>query len=143
MGRVFEVFPPPRCVGNVYAANASRRFGPVPLLFTDEEIRVFLLELVRCKFPSGVRVAGGVVGVVHALGPEGLVAVLATELHVDFEVVRLEVGSGRGKSAAQQYGIVGQPTFIFFDGSDEEVRRLMGPQDASLMEFEIERLIEP
>ena len=57
----------------------------------------------------------------------------------DFEIVRLDVESGRGRSTAREMGIIGQPAFIFIDEAGEEVRRLQGAQTQETLEQEILR----
>lgn len=59
----------------------------------------------------------------------------------DFNIVRIDIDTARGKKLAREHSFIGQPTFIFFDDSGEETRRLMGPQDPQALEREIERLL--
>jgi thioredoxin-related protein len=59
----------------------------------------------------------------------------------DFEIVRIDIDTTRGKELAREHHFIGQPTFIFFDDSGEEVRRLMGPQEAETMQREIDRIL--
>jgi len=59
----------------------------------------------------------------------------------DFKIVRIDIDTARGKELAREHYFIGQPTFLFFDDSGEEVRRLMGPQAAETMQQEIERIL--
>ena len=59
----------------------------------------------------------------------------------EFEIVRIDIDTDRGKELAREHYFIGQPTFLFFDDSGEEVRRLMGPQAAETMQREIERIL--
>lgn len=59
----------------------------------------------------------------------------------DFNIVRVDIDTARGKKLAREHGFIGQPTFIFFDRSGEEVRRLMGPQDPVVLRREIEGIL--
>lgn len=58
-----------------------------------------------------------------------------------FNVVRVDIDTREGKGLAREHGFIGQPTFIFFDDTGEEVRRLMGPQVVETFQDEIERLL--
>lgn len=58
-----------------------------------------------------------------------------------FNVVRVDIDTREGKELAREQGFIGQPTFIFFDDTGEEVRRLMGPQVVETFQGEIERLL--
>ncbi len=59
----------------------------------------------------------------------------------EFKIVRMDIDTAEGKKLAREHYFIGQPTFIFFDDSGEEVRRLMGPQTAETMKQEIERIL--
>jgi hypothetical protein len=65
---------------------------------------------------------------------------LEEEYGADLPIVRYNVGTNRGKEVAREYGIIGQPGYIFLDESGEEVRRLMGAQDREVLEREILRV---
>lgn len=60
----------------------------------------------------------------------------------DFNIVRVDIDTEGGKKLAREHGFIGQPTFIFFDESGEEVRRLMGPVAVETFQQEIERLLQ-
>ena len=60
----------------------------------------------------------------------------------DFRIVRVDIDTARGKSLAKEHAFIGQPTFLLFDSSGEEVRRLMGPQDPEVLGREIERILQ-
>ena len=60
----------------------------------------------------------------------------------EFNIVRVDIDTKEGKNLAREQGFIGQPTFIFFDESGEEVRRLMGPVAAETFQAEIERLLK-
>ncbi len=59
----------------------------------------------------------------------------------DFNIVRVNVETGVGKQLAREYGCIGQPSFVLFDRSGEQVRMLMGAQTAATFEAEIERIL--
>ena len=59
----------------------------------------------------------------------------------DFKIVRVDIDTAVGKELDREHYFIGQPTFLFFDDSGEEVRRLMGPQTAETMQREIERIL--
>lgn len=59
----------------------------------------------------------------------------------NFDIVRINVDKSDGRALAREYGIVGQPSYIFFDRSGEEIRRLAGPQFADTLVAEIERIL--
>jgi thioredoxin-like negative regulator of GroEL len=59
----------------------------------------------------------------------------------EFKIVRIDIDTAEGKKLAREHNFIGQPTFIFFDDSGEEVRRLMGPQEAETMQREIDRIL--
>jgi thiol:disulfide interchange protein len=60
----------------------------------------------------------------------------------DFKIVRADVDTSQGKQLAREYGCIGQPAYVFFDRSGEQVRRLMGAQTVKTFEQEIERILE-
>jgi thioredoxin-related protein len=60
----------------------------------------------------------------------------------DFQIVRVDIDTSEGKKLARAQGFIGQPEFIFFDASGEEVRRLMGPVAVETFQREIERLLQ-
>jgi hypothetical protein len=60
----------------------------------------------------------------------------------DFHIVRVDIDTRSGKKLAREQGFIGQPTYIFFDESGEEVRRLMGPQTLETFQQQIELLLE-
>jgi thioredoxin-like negative regulator of GroEL len=60
----------------------------------------------------------------------------------DFKIVRIDVDTSQGKQLAREHGCIGQPAYVFFDRSGEQVRRLMGAQTAETFEQEIERILE-
>lgn len=59
-----------------------------------------------------------------------------------FRIVRVNVGDSQGKQLAREYGCIGQPAFVLFDSSGEQVRRLIGAQTVETFEQEIERILE-
>jgi thioredoxin-related protein len=61
----------------------------------------------------------------------------------DFKIVRVDVATGNGKALAREYACIGQPSFVLFDRSGEQVRRLIGAQTAETFEREIDRILEP
>ena len=66
---------------------------------------------------------------------------LEDEFRGDFSIIRVNIDTARGKKLAREHSFIGQPTFILFDGSGQEVRRLMGPQDPEMMGREIKRIL--
>ena len=59
----------------------------------------------------------------------------------NFKIVRVDVEDGQGKQLAREYGCIGQPAFVLFDRSGEQVRKLTGAQTAETFEQEIERIL--
>lgn len=59
----------------------------------------------------------------------------------EFTIVRVDIDTARGKELAREHGFIGQPTFIFFDASGQEVRRLMGPQAVETMRLAVEGVL--
>ena len=59
----------------------------------------------------------------------------------DFPIVRVDIDTKDGKKLAKEHGFIGQPTFIFFDASGQEVRRLMGPQTTESFCQQIDQLL--
>jgi len=51
---------------------------------------------------------------------------LEKEYRGDFRFVRVNVDTDQGKARARAFGLIGQPAYLLFDGSNEEVRRMMG-----------------
>ena len=73
---------------------------------------------------------------------EPVVDGLEEEYGSDFQIVRIDIDTARGKELAREHAFIGQPTFILFDSSGEETRRLMGAQSRETLEREIERILE-
>ena len=59
-----------------------------------------------------------------------------------FKIVRVDVAKSKGKALAREYACIGQPSFVLFDRSGEQVRRLIGAQSADTFEQEIDRILE-
>ena len=59
----------------------------------------------------------------------------------DFRIVRVDVDDRQGKQLAREYGCIGQPAFVLFDRSGEQVRRLMGAQTKETFEQEIGKIL--
>ncbi len=59
----------------------------------------------------------------------------------EFEIVRVNIDTSNGKKVAREHGIIGKPSYIFFDQEGEETRRMAGPQFAEVMAQEIERIL--
>jgi len=74
-------------------------------------------------------------------GMEPVVDGLEGDYGREFDIVRLNIDTSRGKKLAREHGFIGQPTFILFGNSGEEVRRLMGPQDREVLAREIEQIL--
>jgi thiol-disulfide isomerase/thioredoxin len=66
---------------------------------------------------------------------------LEEHYRLDFRVVRIDVAESKGKAIAREYGCIGQPAFVLFDQSGEQVRRLIGAQTVETFEQEIERIL--
>lgn len=60
----------------------------------------------------------------------------------EFTIVRVDIDTAQGKKLAREHGFIGQPTFIFFDASGQQVRRLMGPQTAETIQQSVEGVLE-
>ena len=60
----------------------------------------------------------------------------------EFNIVRINVDKPDGVELAREYGLVGQPFYLFFDSANEEVRRMAGPQSFDVMTTEIGRLLQ-
>jgi thioredoxin-like negative regulator of GroEL len=60
----------------------------------------------------------------------------------DFKIVRVDVAKTQGKALAREYGCIGQPAYVLFDQSGQQVRRLIGAQTAETFELEIERILQ-
>jgi len=58
-----------------------------------------------------------------------------------FKIVCVDIDRPEGVKLAHEYGLVGQPSYIFFDSAGEEVRRVSGAQSAEVMAQEIERIL--
>lgn len=67
---------------------------------------------------------------------------LEKEYDDDFRFVRVNVETNRGKERARAHGLIGQPVFLIFDSSDEEVRRLMGAHSRATLEQAIEQALQ-
>jgi thiol-disulfide isomerase/thioredoxin len=63
---------------------------------------------------------------------------LEAEYGDDFKFVRVNVDTNQGKERARAHGLIGQPAYLIFDSSDEEVRRLMGAHTHSTLAQAIE-----
>jgi len=72
---------------------------------------------------------------------EPIVDRLEAEYGETFPTVRVDIDTESGKALAREQGFIGQPTFILFNKSGEEVRRLMGPQTYETLQKEIDRLL--
>ncbi len=75
-------------------------------------------------------------------GMKPIVDELEDEYGREFEIVRVNVDRPQGESRARAHGIIGQPSFLIFDSSNEEVRRLMGPQERETLALAIESTLE-
>jgi thioredoxin-like negative regulator of GroEL len=72
---------------------------------------------------------------------EPIVDGLEEQYSGEFKIVRVDIDTAEGKKLAKEHGFIGQPTFILFDSSAQEARRLMGPQDPDVLAREIEKLL--
>lgn len=75
-------------------------------------------------------------------GMKPIVDELEDEYGREFEIVRVNVDRPQGESRARAHGIIGQPSFLIFDSTNEEVRRLMGPQERETLRLAIESALE-
>jgi len=66
---------------------------------------------------------------------------LEAEYGETFPIVRVDIDTKGGKALAKEQGFIGQPTFILFDKSGQEVRWLMGPQTYETFKKEIDRIL--
>ena len=64
---------------------------------------------------------------------------LEREYGRDFKFVRVNVDTDRGKERARAHGLIGQPAYLIYDSSDEQVRRLMGAHTRSTLAEAIEQ----
>lgn len=60
----------------------------------------------------------------------------------EFKIVRINIDKSDGVKLAREHGIIGQPSYIFFDWEGEEIRRMAGPQFTEVMAREIERILK-
>jgi thioredoxin-like negative regulator of GroEL len=60
----------------------------------------------------------------------------------DFKFVRVNVDTDQGKERARAHGLIGQPAYLIFDSSNEQVRRLMGAHTRSTLEEAIEQAMQ-
>ena len=67
---------------------------------------------------------------------------LEDEYGDDFQFVRVNVDTNRGKDRARAHGLIGQPAYLIFNGSEEEVRRLMGAHSRSTLDRAIEQALQ-
>jgi|GEM_PF-1152488 len=67
---------------------------------------------------------------------------LEDEYGDDFKFVRVNVDTNRGKDRARAHGLIGQPAYLIFNGSDEQVRRLMGAHSRSTLDRAIEQALQ-
>lgn len=67
---------------------------------------------------------------------------LEDEYGREFAIVRVNVDRPQGESRARAHGIIGQPSFLIFNSSNEEARRLMGPQERETLRLAIESVLE-
>jgi thioredoxin 1 len=74
-------------------------------------------------------------------GMSPIVDDLEAEYGDEFNIVRANVGTDRGKDLADEYGIIGQPSYIFFNETGEEVRRMSGAREYQVLATQIERLM--
>jgi len=72
---------------------------------------------------------------------EPIVNGLGKKYSGDFKIVRVDVDKSGGKKLAREYDVFGQPSFVLFDRSGEQVRRLTGAQTSATFEREIERIL--
>lgn len=70
-----------------------------------------------------------------------VVDTLESEFAGDLRVLRVNTDSTQGKKLAREMGCIGQPTFVFFDASGTEVRRLIGPQASETLAREIRQIV--
>ena len=57
----------------------------------------------------------------------------------EFKIIRIEINQSDGRKLAREFGVVGQPSYVFFDDTGGETRRMAGPQFYEVMVEEIER----
>ena len=60
----------------------------------------------------------------------------------EFNIVRINVDKPDGVELAREYGLVGQPFYLFFDSTNEEARRMAGSHSSDVLAQEIERLLQ-
>lgn len=64
---------------------------------------------------------------------------LQQEYGGEFKFVRVNVDTDPGKARARAFGLIGQPAYLIFDDSNEEVRRMMGAHTQSTLAEAIEK----
>jgi len=64
---------------------------------------------------------------------------LQQEYGGEFKFVRVNVDTDQGKARARAFGLIGQPAYLIFDDSNEEVRRMMGAHTQSTLAEAIEK----
>jgi hypothetical protein len=65
---------------------------------------------------------------------------LAATCHeLDARIVRVDVGSGTGRALADQYHIVGTPTFVLLNEHGQEELRLIGESSGEELAAAVER----
>lgn len=67
---------------------------------------------------------------------------LEKEYDDGFKFERVNVETNRGKEQARAHGLIGQPAFLIFNGSDEEVRRLTGAHSRTALEQAIQQALQ-
>ena len=72
---------------------------------------------------------------------EPIVDRLEEQYSREFTIVRVDTDTVQGKQLAREQGVIGQPAYVLFDRSGEQVRRLMGAQLVETFEREIERIL--
>ncbi len=66
---------------------------------------------------------------------------LEKEYGRDLNIRRMDIESKQGRELARRFGVFGQPTFVLFDSSGEQTRKLAGAQTVETFEREIERVL--
>jgi len=72
-------------------------------------------------------------------GMKPVIDALERQYGDEFKFVRVSVDTDRGKERARAHELIGQPAYLLFDASDQEVRRLMGAHSRATLEAAIQQ----
>lgn len=113
-------------------------------------VMVFMAVSACSQGPSDPATFEGGPGMLYFYSPEcpvcrnmtPIIDELEKQYSGNFNFVRVNVETNRGKERARAHGLIGQPAFLIFDSSDEEIRRLMGAHSRAALEQAIEQALQ-